>query len=156
MPDPYASAEIASRLEKYLSEFVVDYQTRKSRLNLQFIQENYATAMANYKDLQAQYAHFADRNRALKSRQSRIELDNINNDYMLSFELFKSLGAELQQAKIKLNMNTPALTVIDPVRVPDKKSWPRKGILLALFTLSGGVFGTIYMAFSYVFVGPRQ
>lgn len=149
MPDPYASAEIAKTVLEKLSKSVIEYKTDKAKVNLAFIEKKYLQSKKNFEELQSIYAHALDKNVSVNSARGQIELSSIEYNYNLAFELFSSLSSEMQQAKIKLNHDTPIVSIIEPARIPEKKSWPKYSIFILLGLFLGTFIGIIVALIGY-------
>ena len=147
MPDPYAAAMIADVLVFKLTEEVINYKTEKTKVNLEFIEERYQEAKLEYEDKQNNFALFVDRNKNLSSSLIQTEYQRLQNDLNISFEVYKGLATQLEQAKIKVKEETPVFTFLEPVKVPVNKSKPKMKIILVIFTVLGIIFSSAYIIF---------
>ena len=59
----------------------------------------------------------------------------------MAFTVYNELAKQLEQAKLALKESTPVLTVIDPVVVPQQRSEPRRGMIMAVFLFLGLIIG---------------
>ena len=71
---------------------------------------------------------------------SLIEHDRIQSKYNTANSIYSELAKQLEQAKLQVKRDTPVLTVIQPVTVPDKPSNSRS-ITLIVWTFLGFVLG---------------
>ncbi|UXX80609.1 Wzz/FepE/Etk N-terminal domain-containing protein [Reichenbachiella carrageenanivorans] len=143
MPDPYAAAQIAKKIELMVTEAVIKYKTDKSLENLEFIQGTYEEAKNKFEKIQYKLARATDRNMNVTSATGQIELKNIEQEYEITFDVYKGLSTQVEQAKIQLKEQTPVFTVLEPVRIPEDKSQPKRSIILLLFTFVGFGIGGI-------------
>jgi hypothetical protein len=141
MPDPFAAAELTSITYKYLSKYLVEYKIQKVKTDLDFITKQHAEAKQRYIVCQERLAHFRDANRNVTLASFRTEEERLQNEYLLAFNVFNGLSQQFEQAKLKVQEKTPVLKVIDPVKVPLKKSKPRISLILIGFLFFGGVVG---------------
>jgi len=148
MPDKYAAAKIADLLVKKLTENVTLRKTKKAKDNLEFIQDRFDEAETKYLDKQVSYANFVDRNRNLSNRNAGLKAQILQNELSLSFEVYKGLASQLEQAKIKLKQAAPVFTIVEPVRIPEDKSKPRKFLILAITTFLGIIVSLVWVLFS--------
>ncbi len=143
MPDPLASAQLTDLVEKRLTMMIIKYKTDNAVRNLTFIQNAYDTARLEFESLQYRLAHAIDRNKNITSSRAQIEVNRIENEYNLVFEVYKSLASQLEQAKVTLNERTPVFTVLEPVRIPEVKSEPRRLVILVISMVLGFILSLV-------------
>jgi len=148
MPDANASAEIAHATFLLLQKYLIKFKSEKAQENLEFIQARYQESKKNYEEIQEKLAMFNDQNQNIRLARIQIEQQNIQNEYNLAFDLYKSLATQLEQAKIKVKEDSPVLSVIDPPKVPVEKSKPQRLIILIIFLFLGLVFGVTIIIFN--------
>jgi uncharacterized protein involved in exopolysaccharide biosynthesis len=139
MPDPYASADLVRVASDRLMERVIYFESRKAAEQFRFVKEQYQQAKQRYERAQRDLALFSDRNRALMSATANIDRDRLQRENDLAFEVFQQFSRELEQARIKMNQDTPVFTVIEKVMVPTVRTEPRRTLLV----LGAVVFGMI-------------
>lgn len=132
MPDPYASAQLAEKIELKITEAVVKYKTEKLQESLEFIVNMRDEKKKEYEDVQNKMARIMDRNQNVSSASARVDLKRIEHDFELAFEVFKGLSQQVEEAKILLEKQTPVFSILNPIRVPEDKSAPRRGFILML------------------------
>lgn len=147
MPDPIAAAKVTEVLVQELTRRVINYKIEKSQKELDFINERFQEATREYESIQQRVARFADSNRNITNSIFQTEYERLQNELNVSFEVYKGLAVQLEQAKIKVKENTPIFTVLEPVKVPVDKSSPRRLLILVLTGLVGGIFGVILVIF---------
>jgi len=147
MPDPMAAAQLTDIVLELMTNKVTEYKTEKIRIDLEFVQKAYDDAKAKFSQVQKQLAIVTDRNQNINSAAARIQIESIQNEYNLAFEIFKNLASRLEQSKIKLKENTPVFTVLEPVRVPEDKSKPKRFLIVFIFGFLG-----VAIAGAYVFL----
>lgn len=156
MPDPYAAAQIAQKVENLLTKSVVSYTTEKAQKNLKFIQEAYDEAKLEYETVQVKLARITDRNQNVTSALAQIELQKVQQDYELAFSVFKGLASQLESAKLKLKQETPVFTVLEPVRIPAEKSSPNRPLFLIGFGILGGFIAVAYLIIKNLLNAPKD
>ena len=147
MPDPHAAAELTNLVVTQLTDDIIHYKTEKAKSSLQFIQERFDESKKEFETRQEDLAAFTDRNRNISSSVAQMELQRLQNQYNIAFEVYKSLASQLEQAKIKVKEQTPVFTTLDPVVIPADNSEPNKPLIIVAFTLLGG-----FVALGYVFL----
>ena len=145
MPDPVAAAKVTDLLVKELTLSITNYSLEKTRINLKFVQDRFDEARNEYEIKQEQLARFTDRNRNISNSLIKTEYERLQNELNIAFEVYKSLATQLEQSKIAVKEETPVFTVLEPVRVPEDKSKPRRTMTLFAFILLGATFSIIYI-----------
>lgn len=143
--DPYVAAAISEEVIRKLTEYVTSYRTEKSRNDLEYYQQLYDEAQADYYDAQKRYARYVDAHQSVILQSVRTEQERLQNEMELKFQLYNSCAQQLQLAKAKVQQETPVCTIIDPPSVPLKRSKPSKAMLTVVFGFLGGVAGIIYI-----------
>ena len=151
MQDPVVSAVIADSLISKLEKYMVMYRTEKARLDLKNSLKLLDEATERYYEADQKYAEAVDRNLNLTSSSAQVKIDRLRNEKDFAFSLFQSTATQVEANKIKLQEETPVITVIEPGSVPLRESTPNKTliiavfIVLAVFCCSGWIFVKDYM-----------
>lgn len=141
MPEPVAAAEMAQAAVTLLQKYITEFKIEKVQSNLDFVQERYDEAKANFEDIQERRARFRDANQNTTRYSARTQLEKLDAEYTLAMNLYSELATQLEQAKINVKETTPILTVINPVTIPLQKSKPRRSLILFGWTFFGVVLG---------------
>lgn len=151
MPDAYAAADVAGLVVKKLTEKVADYKLEKALSNLDFIKDRYLEVEKEYEAKQGALAHFTDRNKNITSSIVQAEYLRLQNEMNITFEVYKGLATQLEQAKIKVKEETPVFTVLEPVKVPVEKSKPKRLIILIGLSFLGFILSLSYILVKHLF-----
>ena len=141
MPEAIAAAEMAEATVTLLQKYITEFKIEKMQSNLDFVQERYNEAKAEFEDIQDRRARFRDANLNTTKYSARTQLEKLDAEYTLALNLYSELASKLEQAKINVKETTPILTVINPVTVPLQKSKPRRAMILFGWTFFGIVLG---------------
>ncbi len=145
MQDAKISADLAQVVLTMIQEYIVDYRTQKVKKDLAYAQDIYNDAKEQYYQSQHEFAVFEDRNQNISSSRYRTELDRLRNEMDLDFSLYTSLASNLEQAKIKVQEETPVYAVIEPASRPSDDSAPNKPLILIAFCFLAGLFSCAYL-----------
>lgn len=139
MPDPVVAASIANYSMKYLVNYVVQYKTAKAKKDLDFYESQMAKAKNKFYTSQTKKAQYSDQfeQSYIRMKSADLQRERIESDYNISSGFYKTLAQQYEQAKLKLQEETPVLKVLDPPYVPVQKSEP-KSILILLGYLALG------------------
>jgi len=141
MPDALASAELAEISVRLLTEYITDYKISKSQRNLNFVKARLDEVKKDFEKSQEELALFNDRNKNVVTSYAQTAFQKLQTEYNISFEVYKGLATQLEQAKIKVKEKTPVFTVLEPVRVPINKTSPKRKIILASMIILGIIVG---------------
>lgn len=141
MPNPEVSADMTESVIEYLTNYITEYRTEKLVRNLEFIEERYNEVEKEFIEAQQKLAEFRDRNVNLTSARVQSEEERLRSDYQLKFNLFNGIAQQREEAKLRLQEETPVFKVMEPVSVPSTRSSPRRTMMVILFTIFGFLFG---------------
>ena len=139
--DAYASAQIAQKVVDLLQAYIIDYKTSQVRNSLDFVEARYEEKRIAFEHAQKIYFDYQDahRNRVIERADSKFQA--LADDYELSRTIYQNLAQQVEQTRLSVKKETPAFTVIEPVKVPVEKSAPRRSIILLGFSFLGLVMG---------------
>ena len=156
MPDPIAAAELSKLCVDLLTEYVISYKTEKAKKNLDFIEQRCSESKKEFEKSQKKLAIFSDRNKNVVTSIAQTELQRLQNEYNVNFEVYKSLATQLEQAKIKVKEKTPIFTVLDPIEVPIYKSKPQRKLILAIYLSLGVIIGISMVGIKNLIIMTRN
>ena len=80
------------------------------------------------------------------TRQSVIaEQDRLRNEVTLAYGVYSQLAQQLEMARIKVQEQTPCVTIIEPAGIPTIKSNTSKAVILIAFVFLGIVIASGYI-----------
>ena len=138
--EPIQTAELAMKAQQLLQEEITRFRIEKSQSELEYIQARYDEIKKETEAYQEQLAKITDKNQNITTTKDRIEHDRIQSKYNTSNAIYSELAKQLEQAKLQVKRDTPVLTIIQPVTVPDKPSNSRSKTLI-VWTFFGGILG---------------
>ncbi len=145
MRDPYLAAQITTKAQHLLQEYLTDFKLQKVQANLEFVENSYQEAKSNFEAKQEELARFRDANINLTSAVARTREEKLQSEYTLLLSVYTELAKQKEQAKIAVTETTPILTVIEPVVVPVEKSKPLRARILMIWTFFGVIIGVIWV-----------
>jgi len=156
MPDPYAAADLVQTASERLMQRIIDYEARKAAEQLQFIEGQYRQSRTRYDEAQRNLAVFEDRNRMLVSAVAQIERERLQREKDVAFQVVQQLTTELEQARIKEHQDTPVLTVLEHVVIPNEHSSPNRTMILLLAGIVAVAFQAISILRARLIVRPER
>ena len=156
MPEALPAAQLGERAQQLLQKYITEFKIKKSKANLNFIQQRFDETALKYEALQQRLATFRDRNKNVSLATVRTEEERLTSQYNLTYNVYNELAKQLEQAKIQVKQDTPVFTIIEPVSVPTKKSKPNRPFILIICLLLGSLTGTLFVFGSSVSGTIRQ
>ena len=139
LQDARASAELNRFLIERLKDYVTDYRIEKARQNVEFTEEQKQEAKERFEEAQLALAEFQDRNISLSTARAQTELERLQDEKDLAFNVYNSVSQRFEEAKLSLQEQTPVFKEVQAVNVPSEKSEPKRGQMMIIFTLLGGI-----------------
>ncbi|WP_430812583.1 MULTISPECIES: Wzz/FepE/Etk N-terminal domain-containing protein [unclassified Carboxylicivirga] len=139
--EPIFVAQLVQKAVELLQDYVIQYRTKQAREHLAFVQDQYNSKKAEYETAQAAYFDYKDQHRNMVTERVNLEFQRLSDQYDMASTVFKGLAQQLEQAKIAVNEQTPAFTILEPAKVPIEKSAPKKKIILVVSIFLGGFIG---------------
>lgn len=138
--EPIQTAELALKAQQLLQSEVTRFRTEKAQDNLDYIQARYNEIKKEAESYQAQLAAVKDRSQNMPTTRSKIEQERLQSKYNVASSIYSEMAKQLETAKMQVKRDTPVLTVIQPVTVPNKPSNSRAKTLI-VWTFLGGILG---------------
>ena len=142
MSEALPAAQLAQRAQELLQQYIIEYKIKKTKVNLDFVQQRYDETEKKFQTAQERLAQFHDRNKNMSSAIAGTEGERLTSQFNLVYGVYSELAKQLEQAKIQVKQDTPVFTVIEPVSVPTERSKPNRPMILFIWIFLGGVVGT--------------
>ena len=146
LPDNVAAAAVTEYTITELTDYLTEYRTEKVLRDLTFVEEQLSTAEARFEESQLTLAEFRDSNQGTLSAKAQTEEQRLNSEYQIAFNLYNSLTQQYEEAKLKVQEETPMFKTLEAVQVPLEDETSGAMILLVFIMLSGiGSVGWIFV-----------
>jgi len=139
------AAQITSLAQSMLQEKIIEYKIKSSKELLDFTIEQYNQKKYAFEALQDERAIFVDKNINISSSLYQNKLNRIESELSIAQSVVQQLATQLEQAKLKVNKDTPVFTTIKPVSVPYEKSAPSRSIIVIVYLFLGFIFSVGYI-----------
>ena len=135
--DPLIAATMADSVQEHLQLAITDYRTKKARIDLEYMGKLFDEASQQYKKARLKYASFGDANSKVALQSVQSQLDELENELQLKYNIYQQVVEQLQLAKAKVQERTPAFTIIENATVPIKHSSRPKVVSLIIWMFLG-------------------
>lgn len=129
-PDPIVAASVAQLSLNYLTNYITAYRTDKARKRVTFLAQRVSEAKQRYQSTEYALSNYRDRNRSVYLNTAKIDEQRLQADYLLTQSVYSDLAKQLEQAKIKVQEDTPTFKTLEPPAVPLRKSGPRRTMIM--------------------------
>lgn len=129
--DPYIAAIMANSVKLHLQNYIIDYRTKKARVDVEHYQILSDSAYTEYELATKRYDKFCDHNQDLILQSAISKRDNLQKDMEQKFSTYTASKTQLEVMKAKLQEKTPAFTTLKSATVPIKPAGPKRMIFVA-------------------------
>lgn len=149
MPDPVVAANVTRFSMIYLTDYVTKYRINKAQEDLEFLEERVNLARGKFYNNQTKKAQYGDQFQlpTIRLQSADLQRERIESEYRLSSNFYNDLLKKLEEAKLKVQQETPVFQVLEPPVVPSHKSEPRKSLILIGSIVFGGLVSLIVILF---------
>ena len=137
MPDRVAAASIAKYTIEELTTYLVEYRTEKVLKDLEYTREQLNKAEVRFEEAQLALADFRDSNQGNLTARALTEQERLQSEYDIAFNLYNSLTQQFEEAKLRVQEETPIFKVLQPVQVPVDDETSGALVLIVFIMLSG-------------------
>jgi uncharacterized protein involved in exopolysaccharide biosynthesis len=147
MRDPIVSASIAQKSIDYVTKYVISYRVEKIQKDVDFYEKSMILAREKKNKAELAFARFNDQNRSPFFQTPQILQKKLQDEYIVSKSFYDQLVTQLEQTRMRLRDETPVIKVLEPPRVPVRKSKPSRLVILLSYMLIGGLIGFFIHAY---------
>lgn len=145
LPDPVAAALVTRFSMNYLTNYIINYRTEKAKKDLQFLADRLDAAKGKYYSNQAKKAQYSDQMplNVLKLQSADLQRERIESEYKISSSFYNSLLQKYEEAKIKIQQETPVLKILEPPVVKNKRDEPKRMATILVSLFLGGIISIL-------------
>lgn len=132
LPDPVVVTTIANEVKENLVEYIINYRTEKISTTLEFVESQLQEATERFEKHQEVLAEFRDQSHGELTQMARAKEQRLESEYDLAYKIYSAMAQKRDEVKLQLQENTPIVKELEPVYIPDKKSSPRRGVIMVL------------------------
>lgn len=141
LDEPLLTAQVTQKTVELLQKYIIEYKTRQATQNLEFIEARLKEKKAEFETAREAFFEYRDRNRNIIEERTNIRYQELSDAYNLASQVYQSLAEQKEQAEIAVKKDTPAFSIIEPVKVPIEKSAPKRSMIMVVSVFLGGFLG---------------
>jgi capsular polysaccharide biosynthesis protein len=139
------SAQVTKIAQSLLQEKIIEYKVQSSKELLSFTTRQYNENKSTFEKLQDTRAVFVDKNINISSSLYQNKLSRIESELNIAQTVVQQLASQVEQAKLKVNKDTPVFTTIKPVTIPFERSAPKRSFIVIASLFLGLVLSIGYV-----------
>ena len=141
MEDPLISAIIAKGAQEILQKNVINYKIKSASEQLEFNQKQLDLKKIEFDSLQNKLALFKDSNLNIVGSRFQNKLSGLESEFNIVNAVYQELSKQLEQSKLQVSRDTPVFSVIKGVSIPNKRSAPKRFLIVVICSFIGFVLG---------------
>ncbi len=145
--DPLICATMADSVKNRLQKFITDYRTSKARVDLDYYKKVLVEAKEKYDKARDRYAAFADSHRSVITQSAQTKRADLQNEMQMRSQILQQVVAQMQEAEMKVQENTPAFTTLQSATVPVVKAGPKRAQMCLIFTFLAFLGASVYILY---------
>src|SRR5207253_2564140 len=143
---PTIAALVANRIVEYLNEFNTKTRQSQARERRKFVEARIADGDRDLRQAEDELRGFYEMNRSWQqSPQLVFEEGRLRRQLDIHQEVYLTLRREYETARIEEVNDTPVITVIDVAVPPQKKSKPKRSLLVLLSLMLGTIASAVWV-----------
>ncbi|MFT6054716.1 MAG: LPS O-antigen subunit length determinant protein (WzzB/FepE family) [Roseivirga sp.] len=144
MPTPIHSAEMTDFVTKTLQKEVIEFRIEKANTILEYTQELYLDKKGEFESIQLRLSEYKDQNLNPSGEKARNELQKLQTEFDLSFNVYLEIAKQLEEARIRVKEDTPVFSIIQAIAVPNSPNPPRRLMLPIIGLVIGFFISVLY------------
>jgi uncharacterized protein involved in exopolysaccharide biosynthesis len=145
MEEPLVTAQLVQKALDLLQKYIVDYKTKQVRENLVFIQDQTNEKRLEFEEARKALFEYKDMYRNQVAERTDFRFQELSDNYDISSAVYQNLAQQLEQSRIAVKKETPAFSVIEPVKVPVEKAAPKRVMIIILSAIVGSIMGLLIL-----------
>jgi len=135
--DASVSAYVTKGAQEILQKTVIDYKIKSAKETLAFNKRELGLKKEEFDSLQKKLALFKDGNQNIIDSRFENELNRLESEFNIVSAVYQELNKQLEQSKLQVSKDTPIFSVIKPVTVPNKRSAPKRSLMVIIYGFIG-------------------
>ena len=140
-------ATMADSVRTRLQKFITDYRTSKARVDLEYYKKVLVEAKEKYDKARDRYAAFADSHRSVISQSAQTKRADLQNEMNIHQQILEQVVAQMQQAEMQVQAETPAFTILQSATVPVKKAGPARAKWCLVYLFLAFICTSVYILY---------
>lgn len=150
--DPLICATMADSVRQHLQDFIIQYRTKKARIDVEHYQHLADSAKLEYESAVNKYSIFCDANQDVVLQSVNSKRDALEQDMQFKYNTYNALATQLEAMKAKVQERTPAFTTLKNASVPVKPAGPKRILFIGAMLFISFILTFLYVAKDDLFI----
>ncbi len=143
--DPMVAAILTDTLQSRLQAYIIDYRTKKAQNDYAYYSAMCDDSEAQYILARQAYSSYADSHFDISLQSYQLEMDALENDMQLKFNVYNQMMLQKQGAEAKIQERTPSFTILESSYVPNEASSMPRAFMVLIFIFLGCCLDAIWV-----------
>lgn len=143
--DRLVCALIADSVRQHLQDFIIQYRTKKAKIDVQHYQKLADKAKKEYDKTVIEYSAFCDANQDVNLQSILSKRDQLENNMQMKYNTYSAMQNQLEAMKVKLQEKTPAFTTLQSATVPQKPAGPKRMLFVVMMLILATMITSCYV-----------
>ena len=143
--DRLVCALIADSVREHLQDFIIQYRTKKAKIDVLHYQTLADSAKKEYDKSVISYSTFCDANQDVNLQSVLSKRDQLENNMQMKYNAYSAMQNQLEAMKVKLQEKTPAFTTLQSATVPQKPAGPKRMLFVVMMLILATMITSCYV-----------
>lgn len=143
--DPIICKTLADSLRNKLQTFITKYRTDKARKDFAYYQKLAKESKEEYEKVRRAYGSYSDANTDIILQSFRSKQEDLENEMQLKYNTYSSVSTQMENARARIQENTPVFTTLQGATVPLKPAGPKRMIFVLGMMILSSFFYSIWI-----------
>ena len=139
------SAIISKKSREILQSIIIKNRIEKANQTLKFTEEQLQIKRKEFEDIQSKLSLFKDTNLNIVNNSYLSEQSELEAEFEIINSVVIELSKQVEEAKIQVKRDSPIFSTIKEVTIPNKRSSPKRKIIVLTFIVIGFLSSTIFV-----------
>lgn len=136
---PQIAAQLTKNAIALLQAEIIKIKTKSSLELLTYLEEQYAEKQEDLTKAQNNLSSFKDSNFSIARSGFSNTQTRLETELQTATAVFQNVVTQLEQVKLQVAKDTPVFSIVKPVVLPNKKSDPKRSLIVVIWMFLGFV-----------------
>lgn len=143
--DPLVCALLADSAMAHLQDFIINYRTKKARKDYEYYKTLSEKARLDYDSARIEYSTFVDKHSNVSLSSHQTKQMALESEMNVKMQLYNIMATRMEEARAKVQENTPAFTTLKCATVPVRPAGPKRLMFVIGMLVLATVFTSCYV-----------
>jgi len=149
--DRMVCAIMADSVRNHLQNFILNYRTKKARLDAEHYQQLVDSARIAYENALLEYSIYRDSHKYVKEFTVSEEGERLKKNLDLKYTSYNAFNTQLTAAMAKVQEETPSFTTLKSASIPYKAAGPNRKLFVIGMLLISTLITSLWLSRKQIF-----